>query len=312
MATAAYERPSEVSALLIREDMDDAYARAWRYVASPGTWLTGVERVTIAAEARAAKDCALCREQKAALSPFAVAGEHDGLGELPDEVVEVIHRVRADPGRLTEAWFRRVMDSGLADTSYVEIVSVTGTIMALDALARGLGIPARALPEPLPGEPTRRRTAGAKPGLCWLPTVAPEDIAQDDPNPYETNLALNIHRAFSLVPAEVLACFDYTEVFYLHDPEIRDFSREYRAIDHARSSCCPPGSPPSTSAFTEPPAMRGCSVRAASWWVTITTFAPSRRARRPTAISARRTSYSPLPMPSSSTSMRRSTPRGRL
>jgi len=234
MAIAAYEGPSEVSALHIREDMDAAYARAWRHVASPGTWLTGAERVAIAAETRAAKGCALCHEQKAALSPFAVEGEHAGLGELPDEVVEVIHRVRADPGRLTEAWFRQVMESGVADTSYVEIVSVTGTIMALDALARGLGIPTRALPKPLPGEPTRQRPAGAKTGLCWLPTMAPEDITEDDPNPYETNAALNIHRAFSLVPAEVLACFDYTEVFYLHDAAIRDFSREFRAIDHAQ------------------------------------------------------------------------------
>ena len=214
--------------------MDAATARAWHYVASPGTWLTGAERVAIAVEARAAKDCALCREQKAALSTFAVEGRHDGLAALPEELVEVIHRVRSDPGRLTETWFRKVMDSGIPDTSYVEIVSVTGTIMALDALARGLGIPMRELPEPIAGEPTRLRPAGAKPGLCWLPTVAPEDVAENDPNPYETNLALNIHRAFSLVPAEVLACFDYTEAFYLSDPAIRDFSREYRAIDHAQ------------------------------------------------------------------------------
>jgi hypothetical protein len=60
----------------------------------------------------------------------------------------------------------------------------------------------RELPEPIAGEPTRRRPAGAKPGYCWLPTVAPEGVAENDPSPYETNLTLNIHRAFSLVPAE--------------------------------------------------------------------------------------------------------------
>ena len=111
---------------------------------------------------REALDCALCRERAAALSPFAVEGTHDSTTDLPDNVVEVVHRIRTDSGRLTESWFDRMMDTGLSETEYVEIVGVVSVATALDTLAKGLGIPPRPLPEPVPGSPSRHRPANAR------------------------------------------------------------------------------------------------------------------------------------------------------
>jgi sarcosine oxidase delta subunit len=50
----------------IREDLAGAHREVWRHVASPGTWLTGTERVAVAEETRLARGCALYAERKSA------------------------------------------------------------------------------------------------------------------------------------------------------------------------------------------------------------------------------------------------------
>ena len=85
----------------VRGDLLASHREAWQRLASPGTWWTGAERVAIAAEVRAAWDCALCAQRKEALSPNAVQGAHDGPGELSPVAVEAIHRITTDSGRLS-------------------------------------------------------------------------------------------------------------------------------------------------------------------------------------------------------------------
>ena len=46
--------------------------------------------------------------------------------------------------------------------------------------------------------------------------------------------AVNIHRALSLVPAEVAGFFDLDAAQYLPDAALRDFGTEYRALTHAQ------------------------------------------------------------------------------
>ena len=117
MAEISYDH----AAVPVREALTAAHARAWRRLAAPGTWLTGAERVAVMAEVRQAPHCALCRERKAALSPYAVDGAHDHLGALPDVQVEVIHRVLSDPARLTPGWFAGVIGDGFADWVKLQI-----------------------------------------------------------------------------------------------------------------------------------------------------------------------------------------------
>src|SRR5262245_5544846 len=108
----------------VRGDIQAAHRTIFEFVRSPGPWWTGEQRVAIAAEARRADTCAFCRERKAALSPNAIAGEHDSAGVLPATVVDVVHRIRTDPGRLSRAWFESVTAGGLPELAYVDLVAV--------------------------------------------------------------------------------------------------------------------------------------------------------------------------------------------
>ena len=218
----------------LRDDLVAAHRRAWARLAAPGEWWSGAERLAIAEETRAAAECGLCRERRAALSPYAVTGTHAAATSLPESLVDVVHRISTDPGRLRRQVFDRAVAGGLADAEYVETVGVMATVIAIDSFCDALGVPRHALPTPVPGEPRRRRPAGAKDGLAWVPTVAPEDVTEAEAGMYDGLAAVNIHRALSLVPSEVVGFFDLDSVHYLPDAVLRDYGNEYRALTHAQ------------------------------------------------------------------------------
>jgi hypothetical protein len=225
--------------LPLRDGLAQEIETAWDRLAGPGSWWSGAERLAIAAEARHAETCDLCRRRKKALSPYTVDGSHDGLGALPPPAVEAIHRLRTDAGRITEKWVGALSagefeEPALDETGYVEIVAVVAIVTALDTFDLALGLPRRALPAPVDGAPTNHRPAGAKKNLAWVATLAPEDVSPEDPNPYPVHGDKNIHRGLSLVPQEVFNFFDLDVELYLKDHEIRDFDHEHRAITHAQ------------------------------------------------------------------------------
>jgi hypothetical protein len=221
--------------LPVRDDIRASERRAWRRLAAPGTWWNGAERLAIAAEARHAAGCPLCRTRKAALSPRQPAGEHASLGALPAAAVEAIHAIRTDPGRLTRDWFEGVLAAGLTEERYVELVGVVVTTVVVDTFHRGLGLPVPALPEvATTGAPRCHRPAGARHQHHWVSTLSPGDARPEDPNPYEGNRAANIHRALSLVPEEVIGFFDLVGAHYLSGQQMMDLGNEPRAIDRAQ------------------------------------------------------------------------------
>jgi mono/diheme cytochrome c family protein len=225
----------DASAIPIRPDIAAAQARAWERIARAGAWWDGAQRVAIAAETRHAPNCALCHRRKAALSPAAETGEHDSLGALPEAIVEIVHGVRTDPGRLSERWYRGVLADGVSAEQYVETVSIVAHIVAIDTMARALGREPPRLPTPQPGSPSGYRPRGAKPGPAWVPWVEPEDAEPGTLGHYPTERpAANIQKALSLVPAEAEGFFDLVVHQYLPGPAMRDFAREYRAITHAQ------------------------------------------------------------------------------
>ncbi len=200
----------------VRDDLTETHAGFLEHLRAPGSWWTGPERVAIAAESRHALTCALCRERKDALSPSAVRGEHDSLGALSEAVVDVIHRVRTDPARLSKAWFDGVMASDVSDGAYVEVIGVVTLLAGIDYTARALGAPPPTLPEPLPGEPSRHRPASAKPGVAWVPMidVADADGAEADLYP-KLPFVPNIMRALSLVPEQARALQRSSDAHYV-------------------------------------------------------------------------------------------------
>lgn len=223
------------SPMPIRGDLAAAHARAWERIGRPGTWWDGAARVAIAAETRHASSCRLCRRRKEALSPAAIEGTHDSLGELSEAVVEVVHRVRNDPGRLSERWYHGVIAGGLSEEQYVETVSVVAHVVAIDTMARGLGLDALSLPHPQAGVPSQRRPVAAKSGGAWVPWLEPTDLSGGEADLYPSGRpAANIMKAMSLVPDEVRGFFDLVSHQYLPPLAMRDFSREYRAISHSQ------------------------------------------------------------------------------
>jgi hypothetical protein len=220
----------------MRQELGDALSTAWFALGEPGVWWTGAERVKIAGETRAARSCILCRKRKAALLPHAVSGSHDAAADLSEPAIEAVHRIVSDPGRLSEAWYRRTTSLGLSDEAYVELLSVVAITTAIDTFDRAYGAPPRSLPTPLPGAPRQRRPQGARPGLGWMPMLAPEDVTAEDPPLYASagRVGGNVHRALSLVPRAMMQFWDMFEALYLPQDAMRDFAREYRAIDHAQ------------------------------------------------------------------------------
>jgi len=215
----------------VREDIKETHRFIWEHVRSPGTWWRGAQRVAIAAETRRATTCALCQRRKAALTPSRVAGAHDALGVLPENVVDVIHRVRTDPARLSRAWFDGVLANGLSDAEYVEIIGVVTQVTGVDFFALALGVAPLPLPDPLPGEPSRHRPDSAKPGTAWVPMIAPEDASGAEANLYDAApLVPNIVRALSLVPDQARALQRSSTAHYLPVAQIGDPSAR-RALD---------------------------------------------------------------------------------
>jgi hypothetical protein len=92
-----------------------------------------------------------------------------------------------------------ILARGLSDGEYIEIVGVIAMVMIMDTCLRALGLPERALPAPMAGEPSRYRPAGARKKAAWLPLVEPEDATEQDGPMYPSAKAGYIYRGLSLV-----------------------------------------------------------------------------------------------------------------
>ncbi len=208
----------DAAPVAVRGDIVSTHQAAWDRLARPGTWWTGRDRIAIAGETRGAAACALCRDRKGAVSPAAVDGEHDRVSDLPEPVVDAVHRIATDPGRLTERWYRELVPATLEDAASVELVGVVITVVGIDTFGRALGVPDADLPAPDPGEPTRVRPPGARAAGHWVPSI-----------PTEGGSVPNIRRALTLVPAEARGFEELGAVMYLPLDDLMDFERD-RAI----------------------------------------------------------------------------------
>jgi hypothetical protein len=206
----------------IRGDLLAARERAWRRLAAAGTWWSGAERVAIAAELRAAPNCAFCRARKDALTPAAIDGQHDRASSLPAAAVDAVHRVATDPGRLTRSWVAGLAAEGISDAHYVELVGVLATVLSIDTFHRSLGLPLEPLPEPLSGEPSRRRPQGLTDIGAFVPVLA--RARGENSDLWDTPYAPGVIRALSLVPDEVRQLTDISKAQYLAPLDVANFT----------------------------------------------------------------------------------------
>jgi hypothetical protein len=219
--------------LAVREDLPAAHREAWRRLAAPGTWWTGAERIAIAAEVRAARDCTLCATRRQALSPGAASGVHDGPGELPPAAIEVVHRLVTDPGRLSKTWFDGVLADGLDEGRYVEIVGVVVTVVSIDAFCRALGAPLHALPEPVAGEPSRHRPDGLRDDGAWVPMLPNRPPRGPEADLWK-GMTGNVIRAMSCVPDEVRMLQRLGAAHYLATEQMMDPTRGRPGLTRAQ------------------------------------------------------------------------------
>ncbi len=229
--------------IAVRPDIAAAQSRAWHSLGAPGTWWTGAERVAIAREVRAARRCPGCAERKAALSPYAVNAPHDAATDLPPAIVDAVHRVVRDPGRLSRRWADEVMAAGVSDGQLVELVSVVCTVMLVDGFARAIGADASPLPEPVAGEPSRERPSEAVDEGYFVPTI-PYAVGQElglyDVAPFIPNVG----RGLSLVPDAVRSARDLMVAHYMKyeqvatdwEPRGRPISRSQMELVASRTS----------------------------------------------------------------------------
>ena len=227
--------PFDRSGYSIRPDLIESHRMAWKRIAAPGTWLTAQRRIAVAAEVRQARQCAFCRQIKDALSPTAVKGAHEHLGALAPAEIELIHRVVGDSGRLSEKWTQSVLDRGLSDGEYVEIVAIIAIVTVMDTCTLALGLPDQRLPSPGSGEPTRYRPPGARKKAAWLPIVEPEDPAESDGPMYPSPKASYIYRALSMVPQSMREFWAMANCHYLPGELVYQFDKTIRAITRPQS-----------------------------------------------------------------------------
>jgi len=202
--------------IAVRGDIAAAQNRAWQSLGAPGTWWTGADRVAIAREVRAARRCAACAERRAALSPYAPTGAHAAASDLPPAIADAVHRVVTDPGRLSRRWADEMMASGVTDAQLVELVSVVCTVMLVDGFARAIGADPAPLPQPLAGDPSRRRPAEAVDEGYFVPTIPYAVGSRPEIGLYEPNAFVpNVGRGLSLVPDAVRSARDLMLAHYM-------------------------------------------------------------------------------------------------
>ena len=211
----------------VRIDFTEGHRRYWKRLAEPGNWFTGTQRIAIAKEVRNAHNCDLCRKRKEAMSPNAVSGDHDKVTDLPDIIVDVIHRVITDNKRLTRAWFDTTTREGLTEEQYVEILGTTLHVFMIDEFCRAIGEPLNELPDPVGGSPSLYRPDNLIDVGAWV-EVLPNDIEAGSPEAdLAGKLVFNVYRGLSLIPDEVRTVFDLIGIHYLSDDEIKDYRKGF-------------------------------------------------------------------------------------
>jgi hypothetical protein len=182
--------------LPVRPKVAAAHAATLAALTGPGAFWTGAERRALVEATRGAPACGLCLRRRDALAPAAVAGRHDDAGPLPPEVVDAVHRIRTDSGRLTRRWFDGKVAAGIDVPHWVEMVGVIGAATILDTFAHGLGEPPARLPDARPGAPSGVTSDAVVDDGAWVPIEA---VAQG-PGVGGLPDVPNIRRALARVP----------------------------------------------------------------------------------------------------------------
>jgi hypothetical protein len=185
----------------------------WRHLAAPGAYWSGRERVAMARAARNAWSCPRCA------APGSTALRHLDEEGLSPEVIDTVHRLTTDPGRVTRQVCQDFLARGHEPGHYAELVAVTAMAASSQVFCHALGVAPHAHPEPLAGDATGERAQCEDVETAWVPLARTRDP--------------NILRALSLVPSDKRQVFDLAAVQYV--PTDRFLELDFRrSIDRAQ------------------------------------------------------------------------------
>lgn len=194
--------------LPLRDHLITSHKAAVNNYREPGTWFDAKQRLAILSEIRATDGCQLCSNRKAALSPYHVEGKHDSCKQdvqLDDNVIEVIHRIKTDSGRITHKWFLSILNTGLRAEAYIELVGLIATNVILDSFATSLGVPLQT-PDTTnlsATEPSMQTTDNVVEAGAWVKLM----IVPEDNTSTGIPAIPNIARAMGIVPLAVQQFF---------------------------------------------------------------------------------------------------------
>lgn len=173
----------------IRDDLVAGLRRDWVRLAEPGATWTGMQRISLAAHARAARS--------------GVSLTEDALSATAAEAAAVLG---ARPASVRVGDVQKWTEAGLDPQSYVELIGVVSRTSAADSIMRGLGAEPEPFPAPVDGSPSGEVASDARYRRAWVPMVGGTSIVS----------------ALSLVPSEMNAMFDFHGPAYLTMEQMAD------------------------------------------------------------------------------------------
>lgn len=179
---------AERSELSVSDEFDAVIGREWKRLATPSSFFTGAERIALAAEAR--------RER---------VGDPAPTGRVSEPAAEAARKMATRAMTARREWVDSLEDRGLPRCAYVEVVGLVSRVEAVDCFEFGVGRPLRALPDPVPGEPTGVVDPRAAMRGAWVPTTeAPEAPVALSAIPNEHDALHDIHGAFFIRADQIL------------------------------------------------------------------------------------------------------------
>jgi len=212
-------------ALTERPDIQIALSNYFLFLAKPGYWWHGAQKVAIAAAARAASACSLCAEKKAALSRSQIKALHPENDRLSPLTVDMIHQIITDQGRITESQVQALEQSGVSRLAYAELIGIVVCLFSLDEFCRALSQPLPELPQPQPGLASQRTPKNLETKTGFVPMIAREGLTEGVQDLWPEGFGANVIRALSAAPDLVRQWKQLAAVFYLPLEEMRNLTQ---------------------------------------------------------------------------------------
>ena len=202
-------------ALSDRSDLRIAFENFFLFLAQPGYWWDSKQKIAIAAATRTASSCDLCALKKNALSRNQVLLAHPETQDLSALVVDMIHQIITDQGRISESQIIALAGSGISRLAYVELVGIVVCLFSIDEFCRALSQPLLALPQSQPGLPSQTQPENLDANTGYVPMIARDGLTEANQDLWPVGFGANVIRALSGAPDLVRQWKRLAAVLYL-------------------------------------------------------------------------------------------------